>query len=75
VADYGHDYPNGIFKPLMHVTFAQLKSGSIQINGKKVPTVPITSDKLSLEVANRLKEWIEKGDFLLGEPQESIPSE
>jgi L-aspartate semialdehyde sulfurtransferase len=75
VADYGHDYPNGIFKPLTTVTFAQLKSGSIEINGRTVPTVPITSHKISLEVADRLKQMIERGEFLLGEPQERIPSE
>jgi L-aspartate semialdehyde sulfurtransferase len=75
VADYGHDYPNGNFKPLITATFAELKSGSIAINGKTVPTVPITSDKISLDVADRLKGWIEKGEFLLGEFQERIPSE
>jgi L-aspartate semialdehyde sulfurtransferase len=75
VADYGHDYPNGIFKALTTVTFAQLKSGSIEVNGSKVDTVPMTSQKISLEVADRLKSWIEKGEFLLTEPQERIPSE
>jgi L-aspartate semialdehyde sulfurtransferase len=75
VADYGHDYPNGIFKPLTTVTFAQLKSGSIEVNGGQVDTVPMTSQKISLEVADRLKSWIEQGEFLLTEPQERIPSE
>jgi L-aspartate semialdehyde sulfurtransferase len=75
VADYGHDYPNGIFKALTTVTFAQLKSGSIEVNGSKVDTVPMTSQKISLEVADRLKSWIEKGEFLLTEPQERIVSE
>jgi L-aspartate semialdehyde sulfurtransferase len=75
VKDYGHDYPNGVAKPLKHVTMAELKSGEIDISGKKVKTVPLTSYQRSLEVADTLKEWIQAGDFLLSEPVEPIPSE
>ncbi|WP_319778795.1 homocysteine biosynthesis protein [Maridesulfovibrio sp.] len=75
VKDYGHDYPNGINKVLAHVTFEELKSGSISINGEKIPTVPMTSHVISLEIANKLKDWITKGEFLLTEPVEKIESE
>jgi uncharacterized protein (DUF39 family) len=74
VVDYGHDYQLGNARPLAHVPFSSLKSGKIEINGKTVPTVPVTSQTMSLEIAQTLKSWIEKGEFLLTEPQEIIPS-
>ncbi|MGE4194128.1 MAG: homocysteine biosynthesis protein [Pseudodesulfovibrio sp.] len=74
VKDYGYDYPNGIPRELARVTFAELKSGEVTVNGKKTATVPVTSYTMSLEVADKLKEWILKGDFLLTEKQDDIPS-
>ncbi|MFW6324951.1 MAG: homocysteine biosynthesis protein [Desulfovibrionales bacterium] len=73
VVDYGHDYPQGIGNVFRHATFAELKEGTIEINGKKVPTAPMTSYKMSLEIADRLKQWIEDGRFLLTESQQEIP--
>ncbi len=75
VKDYGHDYPNGVNRVLGHVTYAELRSGEVAINGKKTQAVPVTSLSLSLEVAQTLKSWIEEGKFLLTEPVEPIPSE
>ncbi|TIH14632.1 hypothetical protein D0S45_12530 [Marinifilum sp. JC120] len=75
VKDYGYDYPNGVGNILAHVTLEELKSGSINLNGKDIPTVPLTSHSISLEIADKLKSWIEKGDFLLTEPVEEIESE
>ncbi len=75
IKDYGHDYPNGISKILGHATYEELLSGEIEVNGKRTPTVPVTSRTMSLEVADTLKSWIQKGEFLLTEPQEPILSE
>ncbi|MEG6504793.1 homocysteine biosynthesis protein [Nitratidesulfovibrio sp. 1201_IL3209] len=74
VKDYGHDYPNCLPRIIQHVTYEDLKSGEVEIMGKKVETVPMTSYPLSLEVADILKSWIEKGEFLLTEPVELLPS-
>ncbi|NJB68014.1 uncharacterized protein (DUF39 family) [Desulfobaculum xiamenense] len=74
VKDYGYDYPNGLPRILKHVKFSELVSGEIELNGKKVETVPLTSYSRSLEIANELKKWIEEGNFQLTEPQEEIPS-
>ena len=74
VVDYGYDYPRANGNILKHATFAELKSGEIELKGKQVTTVPLTSFTKSLEVANILKEWIEQGKFLLTEPQEKIPA-
>lgn len=75
VKDYGHDYPNCDPRVLRHVTFEELMSGEIEILGKRVETVPLTSHTISLEIADQLKSWIEKGEFTLTEAQEKIPSQ
>ncbi len=74
IKDYGYDYPNGVPRTLAHVTFEELKSGEIELNGKTIPTVPMTSYTISLEIADKLKKWIKDGSFLLSEPVEEIES-
>ena len=64
-----------LYEVLKHVTFEELKSGEFELNGQQVKAVPLTSYTRSLEIANELKSWIEKGEFLLSEPQEPIRSE
>ncbi|MEF2146542.1 MAG: homocysteine biosynthesis protein [Desulfovibrionaceae bacterium] len=72
VKDYGYDYPNGIPRVLAHVTMEELKSGEIIVDGKKIPSIPLTSHPMSLEVADTLKKWILEGKFLLSQPVEEI---
>ncbi len=74
VVDYGNDYPKGEANKLGQVSYAELKSGTIRFNGQDVPTVPLSSHVRALEIARILKGWIEKGDFLLSEPQELLPT-
>ncbi len=74
IVDYGHDYPNGVHKSYGQISYAQLKSGCIELNGKKVPTVPLSSLVKAREIAQILKKWISKGQFFLGEPQFTLPS-
>ncbi len=50
------------------VTYAQLKSGKISIEGKTVRAAPLASIPLSLRVAEELREWILAGKFELSEP-------
>ncbi len=74
VYDYGMDYPNGVAKSLGEVSYKELRSGSIELDGKKIATAPLSSYYKAREIAHILKEWIEKRDFLLGEPQQFLPS-
>ncbi len=74
IVDYGHDYPNGIDKSYGKVSYAELKSGHIQLNGNRIPTAPLSSVVKAREIANILKKWISAGDFLLGEPQFTLPN-
>lgn len=73
IVDYGEAYPKGIPGSLGEVNYAQLKSGEITVKGKKVPTAGLSSYSKAIEIANILKDWIKKGDFLLGEPVASLP--
>jgi uncharacterized protein (DUF39 family) len=57
------------------VSYAQLKSGSITIEGRKIRVAPLASIYLSLQIAETLKEWILKGEFTLSEPVAKIPSD
>ncbi len=73
IYDYSMDYPKGISKSLGEVSYKQLRSGEIVLNGKKITTAPLSSYYKAREIANILKEWIEQGDFLIGEPQMLLP--
>jgi uncharacterized protein (DUF39 family) len=74
VVDYSEAYPNCIPGSLGEVTYAQLKSGSITVDGKKVATAGLSSYARAKEVANILKDWVEDGSFLLSEAVASLPS-
>jgi uncharacterized protein (DUF39 family) len=74
VVDYSEAYPNCIPGSLGEVTYAELKSGSISVNGKKVATAGLSSCSRAREVANILKDWIVSGSFLLTERVAGIPS-
>ncbi len=73
VVDYGHDYPSGKARCLTEVNYAQLKSGYIKVLGKQVPTAPLSSYVRAREISLILKDWIEKGRFLLTKPLEQLP--
>ena len=68
------DYSFTRSESLGEVTYAQLKSGTITVEGRDVSTVPLSSTVRAREVADILKEWIQKGRFLLGEPQHMLPT-
>jgi uncharacterized protein (DUF39 family)/Pyruvate/2-oxoacid:ferredoxin oxidoreductase delta subunit len=59
---------------LTRVSYANLKTGIIEINGKAVRTSPLSSFFLARKVADTLKEWIERGQFKLSTPVETLPS-
>jgi uncharacterized protein (DUF39 family) len=75
VYDYSVDYPKGgKAGSLGEVNYKELKSGAIVVNGQKVATAPLSSYIKAREIADILKEWIERGDLLLGEPQRCLSS-
>jgi uncharacterized protein (DUF39 family) len=68
VVDYSSDYPQALNEVIAEVTYHELKSGKIMINGKEILTAGLSSYKKALEIANILKEWIQQGEFELTEP-------
>ncbi len=74
VVDYGYDYTNGIARSYGEVSYAQLKSGEIEVNGKKVRTTPLSSVVKAREIAEILKKRIRDGKFLLNPPAELLPN-
>lgn len=73
IVDYSDAYPNGKPENLGEINYAQLKTGKIRVLDKKVPTGSISSYPKAVEIANQLKEWITKGDFLLTKPVAHLP--
>lgn len=73
IIDYGHDYPMAISRSYGEVSYAELKSGMIAVNGKPTPATPLSSYPRALEIAETLKEWIVSGRFTLGEAQMLLP--
>jgi uncharacterized protein (DUF39 family) len=57
------------------VSYAQLKSGRITIEGRTVRVASLASLFLSRKVAQELKQWIKEGIFTLTEPVAPIPME
>ncbi len=73
VIDYGHDYTNGVERSYGEVSYAELKSGEIEVNGKKVKTASLSSIVKAREIAEILKKEISSGRFTLNRPAETLP--
>ncbi len=74
IVDYAVDYPQMTGRILGYTTYGELKTGTITFEGKEIQTVPLSSRIRAQEIARTLKEWIEKGAFMLTEAQVLLPS-
>lgn len=73
VVDYSSAYPLREPGSLGEVNYAQLRSGKIVVRGKEVSTGSLSSYSKAKEIATILKEWIQKGEFLLSESVACLP--
>jgi len=73
VVDYAEAYPQRKPDILAEVSYAELKSGKIKVQGQEVPAASLSSYPGAVEIASILKEWIKKGEFLLTEPVAPLP--
>jgi uncharacterized protein (DUF39 family) len=55
-----------------NVTYAELRSGMVDINGEEVRTSSLSSYRKAREVAQELKSWVEKGSIRLTLPTRPI---
>jgi len=73
VIDYSRDYPEKTGRVLAKVNYEELKSGSVEIEGKTVKTGSLSSYAKALKIARLLKQEIQKGEFLLNRPYAALP--
>jgi uncharacterized protein (DUF39 family) len=76
VVDYSEDYPDCVLPGMQLgvVNYAQLKSGTVEVEGKKLRSAGLSSYTRAKEIADILKSWIEGGSFFLSEPVAYLPS-
>jgi uncharacterized protein (DUF39 family) len=75
VIDYSNDYPQNTGKVICHVNYEQLRSGEIEVEGKKISVGSLSSYYKAKEIANLLADEIRRGDFRITEPIAYLPKE
>ncbi len=73
VVDYSKAYPEREPETLGIVSYAELRSGKVEIQGKNVPTGGLSSYYKARQIALMLKSLIENGSFALTEPVAPLP--
>lgn len=59
---------------LKQVSYKELESGYVEINGKKVKCSSLSSLFYARKIAETLKTWINEGKFFLNPPAETLPT-
>ncbi len=62
-------------KPIKHFSYAELRSGRVELFGKEVRTSSLSSYLKARQIAETLAERIESGEFLLTEPVAPLPED
>jgi uncharacterized protein (DUF39 family) len=73
IVDYSKSYPERDPEILGEVSYAELRSGRINVLSKEVPTASLSSYFKAREITEILKSWIKEGKFQLTEPVAPIP--
>jgi len=73
VIDYSSDYPNKTGKVICQVSYEELRSGEIRINGRQVEVGSLSSYAKAHEIACLLRDEIKRGEFLLSQPIRKLP--
>ena len=61
-------------KPVLaKCSYEELRSGMVNLKGKKIKTAPLSSLYKSRLIADKLKKWIQDGKFTLQEPIWAFP--
>ncbi|MFC2097032.1 homocysteine biosynthesis protein [Bacteroidota bacterium] len=70
ILDYGR-----IGEPRIGTTnYEALRSGSIDLNGKKIRTAPVSSLKKARQIAELLKSQLKNGEFYITQPVQQFPT-
>lgn len=73
ILDYG--VPSRSRPVIRQATYAELRSGAIEIGGEEVRTSPLSSFRRARRVAGELKSWVEAGKMELALPTRAIDPE
>ncbi len=68
------DYSKPDHPAIGKVTYGELFSGSMMLNGKKIRTASMSSVAKAREIAIELKRWIGEEKFLISRPLEPFPT-
>jgi uncharacterized protein (DUF39 family) len=75
VVDYSRDYPECTGRVITRVSYEQLRSGEIEVEGKRVEVGSLSSYFMALEVANLLADEIRRGEFLMHAPLQRLAAD
>jgi uncharacterized protein (DUF39 family) len=73
VVDYG--VPRRDRPMLRKISYEELKSGSIEVNGHMIKASPLSSLRTAERIAMTLQKWIEGAAFYLTSPVERLPKD
>ena len=73
VIDYSVDYPQKTGRVIRYANYEELRSGEIELEGKKVAVGSMSSYYTALEIAHRLADEIRQGEFLVSRPIAPLP--
>jgi uncharacterized protein (DUF39 family) len=68
------DYGTVGMPKLGQVTYKELQSGTIKVNGKKIRTAPVSSLSKARKIADELKKWLMEGSFEISKPVQMFPT-
>lgn len=58
---------------LKEITYAELRSGEIELKGKHIPTSSLSSLYKARQISQILKSQIQKGEFMIEKPVQNLP--
>jgi uncharacterized protein (DUF39 family) len=58
---------------LKEITYAELRSGEIELKGKHIPTSSLSSLYKARQITQILKSQIQKGEFMIEKPVQNLP--
>ena len=67
------DYGTVGMPKLGQVTYEELRSGFIKVDGKKIRTAPVSSLAKARKIAGELKQWLKNGEFEISKPVQMFP--
>jgi uncharacterized protein (DUF39 family) len=73
IKTYLYDYGIASHPVVTQTNYAELKSGSLRVNGREIKTAPLSSVFKARKIASSLKQWLLEGKFSLSEPVQRLP--